>query len=257
MKGILVKTLLRCSALFLVVFALARPAAAATTRVEVRALVVSGTHTESGSSSTVALQPAPEIRITTSEKRWAIFAEAASSLGPTPVTSTNVFNEGPTSVDLSYLNGAIRYRINPIITFGIGETIYNQDSIYPSTSPFGERYAQASRVVGVRYELRSEIYSTVHSHWHADLAVNPHLSANLVQYEPTNDADGDEGILLSAPESGAQVDASISNRVDNRRYALTYGVRYVNLSMFFPDHQLADREAFVIPFIGIARTFGH
>ncbi len=257
MKGLSVKTLLRCSALFLVVFALARPAGAATTRIEVRALLVSGTHVENGSTSTVSLAPAPMLRVTTSEKRWALFAEFASSLGHRPIGSAGMFNNSPTNIQASVFNAALRYRINAMTSIGIGETIVNQDSNYPPNGLFSEPFAQASRVVGMRYEIRSEIYSTVHSRWHVDLAVNPHLSANLVQYEPTNDADGDEGVRFFAPEVGSQVDASLSNRVRNRRYSLTYGIRYVNLSMFFPYHRLADRDAVVIPFIGIARSFGH
>ena len=257
MKGSTVKTLLRCGALFLVVFGLAHPADAATTRIELRALVVSGSHIESGGTSTVSLQPAPTLRITTSEKRWSLFAEIASSLGPVPVTSTGGMNSGLASVQASYINTAVRYRINAITSLGIGETIYNQNSIYQTNQLFGENSADSSRIVGMRYEIRSKIYSTLHSQWHADLAVNPHLSASLVQYEPTNDADGDEGVRFAFPEVGSQVDASLSNRVSNRRYSLTYGVRYINLSMFFPYHELADRDAFVIPFVGIARSFGH
>jgi len=252
-----VKTLLRCSALFLVAFAFARPVGAATTRVEVRALLVNGIHTETGSTSTVAAQPVPMLRITTSEKRWALFAEGTSSLGSTPINASGGFNPGPTSVHLSYVNAIVRYRLNSATSLGIGETIYNQVSTYCQNIPFSEPYADASRVVGVRYEIRREFYSTPHSRWNADLAVNPHLSANLVEYEPTNDADGDEGFMRMTPESGSQVDASISNRVSNKRYSVTYGLRYVNLSMFFPYHELADRNAFVIPFIGIARSFGH
>lgn len=257
MKGLSVKTLLRCSAVFLVVFALARPAGAATTRIEVRALLVSGTHVENGSTSTVSLAPAPILRVTTSEKRWALFAEFTSSFGHTPVSSTDSFSNGPSSIQASYLNAALRYRINAMTAIGIGESIINQNSIYPPIGLFGESSAEASRLVGMRYEIRSKIYSTIHSRWHVDLAVNPHLSANLTQYEPTNDADGDEGVRFSNPEVGSQVDAALSNRVRNRRYSLTYGIRYINLSMFFPYHRLADRDAVVIPFIGIARSFGH
>ena len=257
MKGPSVKTLLRCSALFLVVFALAGPVAAATTRVELRALLVSGTHAETGSTSTIVLLPAPLLRITTSEKRWAIAAEGASSFGHHPVTTSVGFNSGPNNIDVSYLNAAVRYRINEMVTLGIGETVYNQNSLYNGPGLFGEPFAQASRIVGTRFELRSKIYSTPHSRWHADLAVNPSLSANLVQYEATNDADGDEGIRLSAPEFGSQVDASISNRVDNRRYSLTYGFRYINLTMFYSNDRLADRESVIAPFVGIARSFGH
>ena len=251
------KTLLGCSALFLVAFALARPAAAATTRIELRALIVSGSHVESGATSTVSSAPAPMLRVTTSEKRWSLFAEFASSLGRTPIISSGGFNSGPNSIKLSYLNTALRYRVNAMTSIGIGETVFNQESIYPPNGFFGEPNAQASRVVGMRYEIRSVIYSTLHSRWHAELALNPHLTANLVEYEATNDADGDEGVRFSTPELGSQVDASLSNRVRNRRYSLTYGIRYVNLSMLFPYHQLADRDALVIPFIGIARSFGH
>ncbi len=257
MKGILVKTLLRCSALFLVVFALARPAAAATTRVEVQALWVSGNHTEIGGAAQALFLPAPLLRITTSEKRWAIFVEGATTFGRGLVAQNVGFNTGASSAAISYLNGVVRYHINALTTLGIGETIYNQKSLYDAIGFFGEPYAQASRVVGARFELRSEIYSTVHSRWHADLALNPRLTTDLVQYEPTNDADGDEGILRSTPESGSLVDASISNRVENRRYALTYGIRYVNEAMFYPYDQLAHRESLVVPFVGIARTFGH
>ena len=254
------KTLLRCSALFFFVsvsaFAFAAPARAATTRVEVRALLVNGIHTETGSTSTVAAQVVPMLEITTSEKRWAFSAEATSSLGSRAIVATSGFNPGPTSVRLSNLNAVVRYRLNSATSLGIGETIYNQASIYDQNIPFGEPYAEASRVVGARFEIRREFYATAHSRWNADLAVNPHLSASLVEYEPSNDADGDEGIIRATPEAGSQVDVSIENRVSNKRYSLTYGLRYINLSMYFPYHELADRNAFVIPFVGIARSFG-
>ncbi len=258
----LVKKLLLLCAVVLAIASLSSAALASTTNVGLSAIVVNGLHREMNGTSSVSAVPAPVLWISHRTGRFTLFGEVTSSLGPTPVSNTgNGFGTGLSSVQLSYLNVLLRYHLNARTEIGLGETVYNQRSTY--SNPFSTLPPQidTSRVVGMRYEIRERLYGTMHSNLTTHLAFNPHLSANLI--ESQSDGDGDHGdpgisepIVTTQPEAGSQIDAALTNSVQNKRYTVSYGLRYVNMQMFFQSGELADRNSFVMPFIGVSTTVG-
>uniref|UniRef100_E6Q289 Uncharacterized protein n=1 Tax=mine drainage metagenome TaxID=410659 RepID=E6Q289_9ZZZZ len=247
----------------------ARDASAGVTRVSVGATAIIGTHREFQPVKVTGAAVVPAFRVSHRDGRFTLFGEGVSTLGPIAVSGVS---NSLQSVDLSYLNFVLRYHLSRSMTFGVGETIYNQLSTYQfnfgAISPppnfvyvFGSITRQRTRTVGARFELRDALYRSKRAHLEALFAVNPRLTArwtNSGVYLYSNGTSAAvAGPTISLPESGSQIDASIQNSVREHHYTLVYGIRYTNLSMFLPYHLLADRNAFVIPFIGIARSFGH
>ncbi len=259
------------TALFCVVgFALfpARDARAGVTRVGIGAAAMIGTHREFLGIKATGIVIEPALRISHRIGRFTLVGEGVSTLGPIDASGTNSPLQ---SIELSYVNFVLRYHLSHSMTFGVGESIYNQLSTYQynfgTISPppnfsylVGSIARERTRAVGARFELRDELYRSQRTHLEALLAVNPRLTARWTNSTVLLYSNGPSRALPSnfvIPEAGSQIDASIENSVRERRYTLAYGLRYVNLSMDFPNHLLADRNAFVIPFVGISRTFGH
>ncbi|MGC8484089.1 MAG: hypothetical protein ACP5O6_00425 [Candidatus Baltobacteraceae bacterium] len=242
-------------------------ARASTTRVSVGAVIVTGTHRERGGVATTGVAPVPALWVSHRIGRFALYGEAVSSLGPAPVTGGWTHLQ---SVSLSYLNFVLRYHLSHAMTFGVGETLYNQQSTYYSgfgtiSPPPNFVYlvsftdTERSRVVGARFELRDALHRSTRGRLTALFAVNPHMTANLGSRWSNRLSNGAShtGSQFLEPEVGSQVDAAIENSVRERRYTLRYGLRYVNLLMKFPNGEVALQNALVAPFIGISRSFGH
>jgi len=247
----------------------ARDARAGATRVSAGVVVVDGTHREAGGVTMTGAAPAPALSISHRIGRFSLFGEGVSTLGPLGISGGSSSLQ---SVELSYLNFVLRYHLSRSMTVGVGETIYNQLSDYrfnfgtispPPTFVYvlGSISRERTRTVGTRFELRDEFHRSKRTHLEALLAVNPRLTARWTNSGDLLYSNGTSAAVPTTfiiPESGSQIDASIENSVRERRYTLVYGLRYTNLTLFFTRYStLADRNAFVIPFVGISRTFGH
>ena len=225
---------------------------AAQTLVGGTVIVVSGSHTEQGGTATASSIPAPIFFGTHRFGRFELEAEGIPPLGEFKVGNSPT---GLKTIALSYFAPSIRYHVTSRTWVGLGETIYNQQSMYQNTA-----YTELdrSRVVGLQYQVGVIVHQTLRSSLELQLAVNPHMSANLGQQ--VTDFFGNGTVFVypwtSVPESGSQFDALVMNTVHYRRLELVYGLRVINLTMHFADGSLADQNRFTMPFIGFAAPIG-
>ena len=239
---------------------------AAETQAGLDLVVISGTHTETFASATGSA-PAPLVQVSERIGRFEIAGEGVPPLGNIAVAANAL---GLNNVNLSYFGSAVRYRVTDTTTIGIGETLYNQQSTYVTNfqSSFGNPHPvsqteiDSSRVAGVQYSIRQVLRQTGRSSLSVRIGVNPHLSANLHHEFHVNLRDGrsipEPYLSYTAPEEGSQIDAVLTNAVYVRRtLRLEYGIRYLNMTMLFADKSLADRNAFLIPFVGLSAAVGN
>jgi hypothetical protein len=244
----------------------AASARAATLDGGVSLVLVNGTHAEQATNASISAVPAPMLRLSYNFGRFGVAAEGIPPIGELPSSSS----AGPSplrldATELSYLDGVVRYRVTNTTTIGVGETLYNQQSRYdeqwhvPTGVPLyisSTTEIDRSRVAGTQYELVQILGRTLRSTLGLRLAFNPHMSANLgrsVSYLWSN-ANTYGSQWFVTPESGSQIDASLTNTVRARRLRVLYGIRYLNLIMQFPGGALADRNTFWIPFAGVSTT---
>lgn len=216
------------------------------TQIGAAAIIVSGTHTEPGSNVVRGSAPAPVLFVDHRSKRWELYAEGVGGIGPQRVNGTN--GVGLQSVLLSNFGASVRYALTSNTAVGVGETLYNQRSIYQEP---GFSVSDSSRLAGAQYAVIQSLRRSPGGELSLSIAYNPHLSANLFQ------SYSNAPVTLISPESGTQIDAKIETRRHLRRTTLYYGVRYINLSMHFVNGELADRNAFVMPFIGVSTALGY
>lgn len=235
--------------------------AGAQTEVGGALVVVHGAHTESNGRATGAAIPAPLFYLKHRLGRVTFRAE-----GIPPIARLRVLNSsiGLNSIELSYVSGALSYLITPRTSLGIGQTIYNQETTYnfggssmgQSTVRVGE--TDRSRATGMQYSLEGVVARWSRSSVVARLSMNPRMTGIIgqrldftqpgapVTYTPWR----------AESENGSQVDAALTANVQRRRLQIGYGVRYLNLIMRFSDGALADRNAFVIPFVSVGTVLG-
>jgi hypothetical protein len=274
---------LRVSAIALSVLLCAAPARAAQVVVGITSAFTFGTHEERQGRDTVPLLPVPLITLRVPLRRFEFVAEGVPPLGPIPYRSA--YNGTSQSTLLSYAHAALRYKLDSHFSVGIGETLYNQRTTYVQTRVFyGYLYMQdgskvpatvtstssqvdASRVPGMRFEVRGQ-WQIGRVQWvAAELAVTPAMhavvrAANRFQTSIATTAPIKQPPAFSysfpAPETGSEVDASVTAGRRFGSFTLLYGVRYLNyIAHFNAGGTLADRNTLVLPFIGFERTFGH
>lgn len=237
------------------------PAPAAPTEVGLQAAFANGAHTETAapaggptaySQATANMIPAPFLHLDQPLGRFALRLESIPPLGTIPVAKNGLGLDG---VQLSYLGMSARYQVNAQAQIYAGETIYDQQSNYDHGT-YTER--DRSRVAGVQYGALVQIHQGTRSRATFDVAFNPHMSSNLVQSATFVHANGtSQTFTITTPEAGSQIYMTLSNVVRAKaRTSVEYGVRYLNLTMKFPDGTLADRNAFWVPFVGLSTTIG-
>ena len=218
---------------------------------------VHGQHVETGGTTNAPFIPAPVLNASTRLRQFEITAEGIPPLRSYPIGNNGL---GIQNISLSYVEGSLRYW-DKTGTFaaGIGETLYNQRTDYVSFSDSNGSIGQydGSRVAGTRYELVARRPLRFGDTIEASLAVNPSLHG-LVHW---TDYDIFRGRMHSFDlrpgyEAGSQVEAAL--RFDHAvgPYTLRYGVRYLNYVAHFSNGNLADRNTFVMPFVGIERSLG-
>ena len=228
-------------------------------------IFVTGTHHEPNGEAKTSGVPAPLLFIEHDTGRFTLYAESIPPEGQVPVSGSGL---GVSGVELTYLGISARYHPTATTSIGIGETIYNQQTVYsknyePPTNPGGTYLTSTaqtdrSRVVGVQYLVDQILHRSARSETQLSFAVNPGMRGNLGILSQSSLSNGQtfQGHWFSTPEKGTQIDSMLVESVTNAHFTLRYGIRYLNLTMKFPDGFLADRNTFVIPFIGVSIDLG-
>ena len=230
-------------------------------------LLVSGAHVEqTGAKASATLIPAPLLVV---RQRWnhvEIELESIPPLGPQRIGANGL---GLRSTALSYFDGTLRHDVSPGTQLGVGEIVYNQQSIYQSTTgPFplngGGTFSSTttntdrSRIVGAMFGAEHVFARGVRSRFIASVAFSPSLHGVLggQEHYVSNDANY-TGPWSAVSETGSQIAAIAQADVHaNRRVTVHYGVRYLNMVMRFTGGQLADRNGFIVPFAGLTTALG-
>jgi hypothetical protein len=227
-------------AFVLAVFAcvVAARASADQTTVGVTVNGTTGAHIESDRTESLPFLPLPMIEVQHSHKNLLVRLEGLPPVGPVPLAQGGGFFDGSPSPRVSYVDGDVLYRLpNRRFAFGIGETVFNQRTLYPPTT-----FVQSSRVVGMRYVASALLWSGIGSNLRLNVAVNPALQGMQTGY---------------AAEYGSLVDASLRWSVRERRLLFVYGVRYLNYTAAYRfDNSLADRNHLFMPFAGVDVPLG-
>lgn len=258
------------------------PARATEIDVGVTAALAHGTHQERSGNSTVPAIPVPLITLRVPMKRFEIFAEGVPPIGPVPYRG--VMPGVSQSTLLSYMHASLRYRIAPHFSIGAGETIYNQATTYSRTSVYHGYFGcpgcavtpvtitedrtqvDASRVPGMRFEVLSEWAAGKNGWLAVDIAVTPSMHAvvhtndemhTTMVPRPPFGVFGSFKYSYSLPETGSQVDGSLTAGHRFGSYSLLFGVRYINyIARFDRTGTLADRNTLLLPFVGFERAIG-
>jgi hypothetical protein len=266
----------------------ALPARATQIEVGVTAALASGTHQERSGRSTVPLIPVPLLTLRVPMQRFEIFAEGVPPIGPVPYHG--VMSGVSQSTLLSYMNASLRYRITPHLSIGAGETIYNQATTYslrtvrhgslmsctpfpnctvvPFTSTTEQTQIDSSHVPGMRFEVLGNWTGGKNWWLTGAFAVTPsmHAVVRTSEWSQTWMSLPSPFPLpgrppyrfgFNAPETGSQVDASITAGRRLGPYSLVYGLRYINyIARFDRSGSLADRNTLLLPFVGFERAIG-
>lgn len=276
------KRVLRVAGIALGLCAGAIPVRGAQVVAGITSAFTTGTHQERQGRDTIPLLPLPLITLRVPLHRFEIDAEGMPPIGPVPYRS--LYNNTSQSTKLSYAHASLRYALTPRLSVGIGETLYNQRTTYEqvevihgyiggpgfNTTPmtFTQRRTEtdSSRVPGLRFEARAEWPAGKRSWFAAEFAVTPSMHAIVLAEDRFEGSIATSipitqprpwSLHFALPETGSEVDASMTIGRPLGRYTLLYGVRYVNyIAHFDRSGALADRNSLVLPFIGFERTFG-
>jgi hypothetical protein len=229
-----------------------------------------GTHEEASGRQRVPLVPVPMLDLRIPIKRFEIEVQGVPPIGPVGYDSGISLVSRTTK--FSYLLGMLRYHIpHSRFSVGIGETLYNQETVYrqtlpvpcllcPGTQMFTITEYNRSRVAGARYEIGYSVPVSKIQSLAFTAAVTPAMHATireeLVFDDPLNPPPS--RINQSAPETGSQVDGQVYYTVHARAVDWLFGVRYLNYVAHFESNGLlSDRNSLVLPFVGIQVPIGH
>jgi hypothetical protein len=243
-----------------------------------------GSHAESAGPTKVPLLPIPLVQVRVPLKRFEIAAEGVPPIGPVPYNSD--LPGVSRSTRLSYAYAALCYRMTGTISIGVGETLYNQRTVYNDSYtyrgyligssgqryPFSDTHTQteidSSRVPGARYEVQGRWPLRGNRRFIATLSVSPVMHAIVLADDksesqiqttaPISSPPFSWTSSVGSPETASEVDGSIALARRVGPITLTYGVRYLNyVARFNRSGRLADRNTLVLPFVGFERALGH
>ncbi len=213
----------------------------ATTSLGVSLFGSNGNRSYTGAYSQVPLNFVllPEFQATHSFGRYELQAE-----GILPNDSANPF--GSSLNRWSYLSaGALANTRSRTLAFGLGETVTNLVPLGLSPSSHSATRSEALDLLArVRFEpsLSGEFY--------AFFRIDPYVHVStLSSFEA-----GSHVINTKFTAHGARVDATLGRNIDLRRYALDYGLRYINQTTNY-DRGVLTRDTSLMPFIGINVPF--
>ncbi len=188
-------------------------------------------------------------------KRFSVFAEGVPPIGPISYAD----GRGSTqSTKISYMTLEGRWHLpGDRFTIGAGSTLVNQATFYSVFDPVSE---QSSRVAGFRFSASARLENSLRAATDLSAAFSPSMHGVQHSYfwpgvwacylpngafqvcEPAHAVDDSE--LASF------VDLQASRVQRFGRYALRYGVRYINYSAKYWNGVAADRERLIMPFVG-------
>jgi len=214
-------------------------AMADTTTIGITLNGTTGAHIESDQAQAIPFLPLPMFELDHVHKQLRVHIEAMPPIGPVPLAQNGSLYGNNQNPRVSYLNADLMYAPpNVPYSFGVGETIINQRTLYPPST-----IAQSSRVVGMRVAASAVLYQEGNERADASVAVNPGLQG----LQRTTGA-----ALMPLAEYGSLFDGSLRWTIDHGRYAFVYGVRYLNYTAAYrADNSLADRNHLFMPFAGI------
>ncbi len=203
-----------------------------------------GAHIEPDQSQAIPFLPLPMIELDHVHKQLRLHVEAMPPIGPVPLAQNGSLYGNSQNPRVSFLNADVLYAPpDQPYSFGVGETIINQRTLYPPST-----IVQSSRVVGMRLLANATLYQYGIQRADASVAVNPGLQGLQV----TNGTG-----LMPLAEYGTLFDASLRWSVDHASYVLVYGVRYLNYTAAYRiDNSLADRNHLFMPFVGVDWPLG-
>lgn len=215
-----------------------------------------GTHRERGGSATAPLVPVPIVTASHGFGCLEIAAEGLPPIGPVAFGNNGL---GMKDITLSYADALMRYW-NPSHTLavGLGETLYNQRTDFLIAN---RTIVDRSRVAGTRYELTARKSLGARDFVQARIGVDPAMHGRFTESGVFSGGRGPVG-YMTAPlwEHAAQVDADARFTHAFGRYALSYGVRYLNYTAAFdgpfqPRPQFADANSLIMPYVAVVRTW--
>jgi hypothetical protein len=246
------------AALFAAALLSVAPALADSPAVGVNVDVVAGGRQQQSSqrSTTLPTVPVPMFFANVPFKRFSVFAEGVPPIGPVSYAD----GRGATqATKISYMMFEGRWRVpGDRFTIGAGSTLVNQSTYYSRFEPVSE---QSSRVAGFRFSASARVENSLHASTDFSVALSPSMHGIQRSYLRF------PAIACTAPPftfGGCRVitdanDAELASFVDLQgsrtqhfgRYALRYGLRYINYSAKYPDGIAADRERLIMPFVGM------
>lgn len=203
---------------------------AAAVYIGIQGLFVAGVHTDTGGAQR-GVAPGALIEVGAESGRIGFRAEG---IPPISLPQAPSAFYGAAIPQLSLINGAVRYAVNPAATLwaGAGETIINQRTPLPNLSQ-----VVGSRLAGVRYEM---MYRKPLSGDHfVELLAGgaPRLTgSDIFIYSIPHPAVG-------KPEVASEVDGQIAWGVHTRTGEFLFGLRSINFSARFAvTGEAADRN---------------
>lgn len=232
----------------------AAPALADSPTVGVNVNLILGRQQQSSSKSTsLPTVPLPAFSAKIPIGRFAISAEGVPPIGPVSYAD----GRGSTqATKISYMTMEGRFRLpGGRLTFGAGTALVNQATYYSRFTPVSE---QSSRVAGFRFSATALLEQSLHAQTQVTAAFSPAMHGvqhsyfrfpRFVCYPSKKYCRGVTDV--DDAESASLVDLQASRVQRFGRYGLRYGLRYINYSAKYPDGFAADRERFVMPFVGM------
>jgi hypothetical protein len=206
--------------------------------------VVAGTenHVEPGNNANANL-PIPFAVLDARFKRVEVTGEWVP-----PMTASSNSTVGIHSIRLSYFDGSVRYWLGNRVSWGVGlgQTLWNQQTEYLY---YPGQY-DASRGVGMRYELGNAMPVFKRDQIETILAVSPTMHATLSY---TFGLPGYAAPPVS--EQASQTDVQVALVQPTRRWRFKYGVRYLNMSAKFDNGSFADANHVVGLFVSALHRF--
>lgn len=230
------------------------PAFADSPSVGVNVDIVAGGRQQQSAQSSTALPtvPVPMFFANVPLKRFSIFAEGVPPIGPISYAD----GRGTTqATKISYMTLEGQWHLpGDRFSIGAGSTLVNQATFYSRFDPVSE---QSSRVAGLRVSAQMRLENTLRGATDFTAAFSPsmhgiqhsYLRYPIVICPPTFTACS---FVTNADDSelASLVDLQAARAQRFGRYALRYGLRYINYSAKYPDGRAADRERLIMPFVG-------
>lgn len=244
-------------ALFAAVLFSIAPALADTPAVGMNVDIVAGRQKQSSQRITsLPTVPVPMFWASIPVKRFTIFAEGVPPIGPVSYAD----GRGTTqATKISYMTFEGRWNFDGgRFALGAGSTLVNQATYYGFRDPVNE---QASRVAGFRVSAAARLEQSLHADTEFRMAFSPSMHGVQRSYlrypafvcPPTFSPIAACHVVTDVNDSelASLVDLQAARRQHFGRYALRYGIRYINYSARYPNGNAADRERLVMPFVGM------